>query len=241
MRFGSSPGRVLDDLSLTVAEGQFVAVVGASGVGKSTLLNVVSGLVPASSGEVTVFGRPPRAGRADVGYMFARDALLPWRTALRNVELGPELRGSPAPARHMLELVAQGPAADQYPSQLSSGMRQRVALARTLAAGPDLLLMDEPFAALDALTRSSVRDLLLDIWGNEEHRRTVVFVTHDLAEALLLADRVVTLAGGGIRSDVGVPYGRPRDQRTLMARADYRALYDRLQADLKPLRNSAVR
>ncbi|MEU8820003.1 ABC transporter ATP-binding protein [Actinoplanes sp. NPDC048796] len=240
MRFpddGPAPHPVLDNLSLDVPDGQFIAIVGASGVGKSTLLNVVAGLAPVASGSATVFGRPPRAGRPDVGYMFARDALLPWRTARRNVELGPELRGDPALTRQeqalqLLDLVRLSAAAEKYPSQLSQGMRQRVALARTLAGDPDLLLMDEPFAALDALTRSSLRDMLLDIWDDGAHRKTVLFVTHDLTEALLLADRVVTLADGVIRTDVRVPYGRPRDQRTLMARADYRALYDRLHADL---------
>jgi NitT/TauT family transport system ATP-binding protein len=234
---GSPSQPVLNDFSLTVPSGQFVAIVGASGVGKSTMLNVVSGLTPVSSGDLTVFGEPPRAGRADVGHMFARDALLPWRTARRNVELGLELHGSAPSARHeralqMLDLVGLSAAADRYPSQLSQGMRQRVALARTLASDPELLLMDEPFAALDALTRASIRDMFLDIWDNEAHRKTVLFVTHDLTEALVLADRVVTIAGGGVRTDVEIPYGRPRDQRTLMARADYRALYDRLQADL---------
>ncbi len=111
-------------------------------------------------------------------------------------------------------------------------MRQRVALARTLAPDPELLLMDEPFAALDALTRSSVRDLVLDIWAGEARRKTVLFVTHDLTEALVLADRVITLADGGVRTDLEVPYGRPRDQRALPARADYQALYDRLRVDL---------
>ncbi|MGK5682574.1 ATP-binding cassette domain-containing protein [Actinoplanes sp. URMC 104] len=234
---GSPPHCVLSNLSLTVPDGQFVAIVGASGVGKSTLLDVVSGVTPATSGDVTVFGDPPRAGRADVGHLFARDALLPWRTALRNVELGLELRSGAAPARRerarrMLDLVHLSAAADRYPSQLSQGMRQRVALARTLASDPELLLMDEPFAALDALTRSSLRDMFLDIWDDAAHRKTVLFVTHDLTEALLLADRVVTLARGAVRTDVEVPYGRPRDERTLMARSDYRALYGRLRADL---------
>jgi NitT/TauT family transport system ATP-binding protein len=234
---GSPPHHVLNDLSMTIPRGQFVAIVGASGVGKSTMLDVVSGLTPTTSGDITVFDDLPRAGRADVGHMFARDALLPWRTARRNVELSLELRGSAASARHeralqMLDLVHLSSAADKYPSQLSQGMRQRVALARTLASDPELLLMDEPFAALDALTRSSIRDMFLDIWDNTAHRKTVLFVTHDLTEALVLADRVVTLTPGGVRTDVEVPYGRPRDQRALMARADYRALYDRLRADL---------
>jgi NitT/TauT family transport system ATP-binding protein len=234
---GSPPHRVLRDLSMIIPRGQFVAIVGASGVGKSTMLDVVSGLTPITSGDITVFGDSPHAGRADIGHMFARDALLPWRTARRNVELSLELRGDAASDRHervlqMLELVHLSAAADKYPSQLSQGMRQRVALARTLASDPELLLMDEPFAALDALTRSSIRDMFLDIWDNQAHRKTVLFVTHDLTEALVLADRVVTLGSGGVRADVEVPYGRPRDQRALMARADYRALYDDLRADL---------
>jgi NitT/TauT family transport system ATP-binding protein len=234
VRFGSSPLPVLNDLSLAVPRGQFVAVVGASGVGKTTILNAVSGLVPAESGDIRVFGRPPRAGRPDVGYMFARDALLPWRTAFRNVELGLEFQGRVAHDRtlRMLELVRLSAAAGKYPSELSQGMRQRVALARTLAGDPEVLLMDEPFAALDALTRSSIRDMFLDIWDNQTHRKTVLFVTHDLTEALVLADRVVTIAGGCVRTDAMVPYGRPRDPMVLAARADYRALYDQLHADL---------
>jgi NitT/TauT family transport system ATP-binding protein len=234
VRYGA---RVLDDLSIDIPRGQFVAIVGASGVGKTTILNVVSGLVPAESGDVTVFGSSPRVGRADIGYMFARDALLPWRTARRNVELGLELQGGDARVRHdraleMLDLVRLSSASGKYPSQLSQGMRQRVALARTLACRPELLLMDEPFAALDAITRSSIRDTFLDIWDNEVHRKTVVFVTHDLNEALVLADRVITIADGRVRTDAEVPYSRPRDPRALMAQADYRALYDRLHADL---------
>ncbi|MFF0378498.1 ATP-binding cassette domain-containing protein [Actinoplanes missouriensis] len=230
--------RVLSDISLSIPRGQFVAIVGASGSGKSTLLNAVSGLVPVASGRLGVFGEPARAGRADVGHMFARDALLPWRTARRNVELGLEFRGRATPVRRehalrMLDLVRLPAAADRYPSQLSHGMRQRVALARTLASDPELLLMDEPFAALDALTRSSIRDMFLDIWDTRAHRKTVLFVTHDLTEALVLADRVVTLTRDGVRTDVAVPYGRPRDERELMARSDYRDLYERLRNDLK--------
>ena len=137
---GTPPHTVLGNFSLTIPSGQFVAIVGASGVGKSTMLDVVSGLTPITSGDISVFGGPPRAGQAGVGHMFARDALLPWRTARRNVELSLELRGS-APARHeralkMLDLVGLSAAADKYPAQLSHGMRQRVALARTLAADP---------------------------------------------------------------------------------------------------------
>jgi ABC-type nitrate/sulfonate/bicarbonate transport system ATPase subunit/ABC-type nitrate/sulfonate/bicarbonate transport system permease component len=223
----------LSDVSIDIPGGQLVAIVGASGVGKTTILNAVSGLISITSGDITVFGDAPRAGRADVGYMFARDALLPWRTALRNVELGLEFQGYDAHtrrerAREMLDLVQLSAAAGKFPSELSQGMRQRVALARTLAGRPKLLLMDEPFAALDAITRASIRDTFLDI----RHNETVFFVTHDLTEALVVADRVLTIGGGRVRIDAEVPFSRPRDPRALMGRADFRALYDRLHADL---------
>jgi NitT/TauT family transport system ATP-binding protein len=229
--------RVVSNLSLEIPRGQFVALIGANGCGKTTILNLVSGLVRPTVGDVTVEGEPPRVGRADVGYMFARDALLPWRTALQNVELGLELRGLERRARReraaaILERLRLAAAVNKYPAELSQGMRQRVALARTWATDPELLLMDEPFAALDAHTRSSVRDQFLDIWDNELQRKTVLFVTHDLTEALLLADRIVTIAHGTIRSDVAVPYGRPRDQRELIMRSEYGNLYDALQRDL---------
>jgi NitT/TauT family transport system ATP-binding protein len=234
---GSPPNRVLADLSLDVPTGQLLAIIGASGCGKTTMLNLVSGLVTPTGGEVTVLGEAPRVGRADIGFMFARDALLPWRTARQNVELGLELQRQSRLTRHqqalqLLDLVHLSSAVDRYPGQLSQGMRQRVALARTWATDPELLLLDEPFAALDALTRTSVRDVFLDIWDNELHRKTVLFVTHDLTEALMLADRVITIARGSVQSDVEVPYGRPRDQRELMARTDYQALFDTLRQDL---------
>jgi NitT/TauT family transport system ATP-binding protein len=234
---GSPPNRVLADLSLDVPTGQLLAIIGASGCGKTTMLNLVSGLVTPTGGEITVLGEAPRVGRAGIGYMFARDALLPWRTARQNVELGPELHRHSRLTRHhqalqLLDLVHLSSAVDRYPAQLSQGMRQRVALARTWATDPELLLLDEPFAALDALTRTSVRDGFLDIWDNELYRKTVLFVTHDLTEALMLADRVITIAHGSVQTDVQVPYARPRDQRELMARTDYQALFDMLQQDL---------
>jgi NitT/TauT family transport system ATP-binding protein len=235
---GPVPHRVLVDLTIDIRPGEFVAVIGASGSGKTTLLNLVSGLVPLSSGGISVFGQPPRAGRADVGYMFARDALLPWRTARQNVELGLELRrwrrrDRSERALHHLDRVGLSAAVDKYPGELSQGMRQRVALARTWATNPDLLLMDEPFASLDALTRTSVREGFLKIWDNELHRKTVLFVTHDLAEALVLADRVITIAHGRVQRDIPVPYGRPRNPRAIATRRDYQALYDLLQDDLR--------
>jgi NitT/TauT family transport system ATP-binding protein len=233
----STRRRVLSNLSLDVPRGQFLAIIGASGCGKTTLLNMVSGLVAPTTGEVTVFDQPARVGRADVAYMFARDALLPWRTARRNVELALELHGNPRSARReraadLLDRVHMSSGADRYPAELSQGMRQRVALARTWATGPELLLMDEPFAALDALTRASVRDTFLGIWNEGAQRKTVLFVTHDLTEALLLADRVVMVTQTGIGIDVCVPFGRPRDLKELMAHTDYRDVYDTLERAL---------
>lgn len=235
---GLARRRVLDGLTLEVPTGQFVAVVGASGCGKTTILNMISGLLEADFGRVEVFGAPTRVGRTDVGYMFARDGLLPWRTARRNVELGLEMRGlgrraRRATASQLLNLVYLPSASEKYPGELSQGMRQRVALARTWATNPDLLLMDEPFAALDAQTRGSVRDRFLEIWDGDVNRKTVVFVTHDLIEALVLADRIVVIARGGVASDVRVPFARPRDQREILARPDSREIYDALVAELE--------
>lgn len=236
---GGSPLTVLSRLSLEVPRGQLLAIVGASGSGKTTLLNLVAGLIKPNSGEIVVLDKSPRVGRPEVGYMFARDSLLPWRTARQNVELALELRGLRRTPRRqraaeLLDRVHLSPAADKYPAQLSHGMRQRVALARTWATGPELLLMDEPFASLDALTRMSVRDSFLRIWDDGLKRKTVLFVTHDLTEALVLADRVVLIAGGGIQMDVPLPYRRPRVLRDIMLLQDYYELYDALERALKP-------
>lgn len=207
--------QVLKDISLEVPVGQFIAVVGRSGGGKTTVLNAVAGLVPASGGSLKVLGKEPSLARSHLGFMPARDALLPWRTALRNVEYGLELRGVPrkerrATAQAYLEMVGLGHAASRWPWQLSQGMRQRVALARAWALEPDLLLMDEPFAALDAQTRESVREEFLKLLGAGP-RRTVVFVTHDLEEAVILADRVVVLGAGTIIEDITLPQPKDRD------------------------------
>jgi NitT/TauT family transport system ATP-binding protein len=233
---GEAQRPVLSDFSLDAADGEFIALIGPSGCGKTTILNFVAGLVKPTSGSVALFGTPPRTGRSDVGYMFARDALMPWRTARHNVELGLELRKFPKHERRaraiaLLEQVHLGPAADKYPAELSQGMRQRVALARTWAANPRLLLMDEPFAALDAQTRASVRDGFLEIW-DEAQRKTVLFVTHDISEALLLADRVVTIGHGALLTDVRVPFERPRSQAELLKLPEYQDLYDKLHRDL---------
>jgi NitT/TauT family transport system ATP-binding protein len=210
----------LDDINLEIPEGQFVALVGASGCGKTTLLNMIAGLVEPSEGTIVVGGKQPAVPNMDVGYMFARDALMPWRTAQRNVELPLETRGQPrkerqSRAREMLDMVGLKGRERQFRLQLSQGMRQRVALARTLAPNPSLLLMDEPFAALDARTKLTMQAEFLRIW--EEHhgsagKKTVVFVTHDLQEAVLLADRVIVMLPhpGRIAEDRIIDLPRPR-------------------------------
>jgi NitT/TauT family transport system ATP-binding protein len=221
---GSSRDLVaLQDIHLDIPAGQFVALVGASGCGKTTLLNMMAGLIQPSGGTITVGGRRPSLPNPDIGYMFARDALLPWRTAQRNVELPLETRRvsrseRAAKAREMLDMVGLKGRERQFRLQLSQGMRQRVALARTLASDPSLLLMDEPFAALDARTKLTMQMEFLGIWERHqgsEKNKTVVFVTHDLQEAVLLADRVIVMLPnpGRIAEDRIIDLPRPRAER----------------------------
>ncbi|WIG61162.1 MAG: hypothetical protein OJF49_003910 [Ktedonobacterales bacterium] len=238
MRYRTPEGALtaLADISLTVARGEFVALVGPSGCGKSTLLAILAGLEQPSEGTVALAGDPQarRLGRA--GYMPQRDLLLPWRTALGNAIAGLEVKGV---ARGEAQQRARALFADfglagferSYPPLLSGGMRQRVAFARTVLAGDDLLLLDEPFGALDALTRASLQRWLLDIWGRLS--KTCLLVTHDVDEALLLADRVYLLSArpGHVRLERRVPLERPRT-REMLARADLLALKAELLAAL---------
>lgn len=222
-RGGAEPAdrMAVTGVDLEVADGEFVALVGASGCGKTTLLNMAAGLVHPSTGTVTVAGREPRCPDSAIGYMFARDALLPWRTAEQNVSLTLEAQGwsrrrRRERAREMLDWVGLGQHADLYRLQLSQGMRQRVSLARTLAPDPTILLMDEPFAALDARTKLHMQQQFLEIWEGvaaaEDRRRSVLFVTHDLQEAVLLADRVVVMqpSPGRIAHQRTIDLPRPR-------------------------------
>lgn len=220
--------RVLDNFSLRCAPGEFVVLIGRSGCGKTTVLNLLAGLLDADAGVIEIFGKPPRKARAELGYMFARDALLPFRTAQSNVELGLEVRGVSAAERRstasaILDQLGLTQAQHLYPWQLSQGMRQRVALGRTWALAPRLVLMDEPFAALDAQTRESVRSQFLQMW--ERERSSVIFVTHDLNEALLMGDRVVVLGTGGkVIADVALDFGHPRDPAELPFTEEFRTL-----------------
>ena len=206
--------------NLTIGRGEFVSVVGPTGCGKSTLLNVAAGLLEPSSGTVEVFG--VRLMAADgvnrrAGYMFQADALLPWRTGIGNVVAGLEFRGVPAAqamaqGEEWLRRVGLAGFGDRYPHQMSGGMRKRLALAQTLILTPDILLMDEPFSALDVQTRQLMENELLALWA--EDRKSVLFITHDLEEAIALSDRVVVLsAGPGTRpiGDFKVDLPRPRD------------------------------
>ena len=205
------------NITLHISPGEFVSIVGPSGCGKTTLLNYGAGLLPphVCKGKFLVSGKPPQAGNRDIAYMLARDALSPWRTALGNAELGCEIRGVPKDERRrraadLLAKVGLAGFEDVYPKALSHGMRQRVALARTFAMDAPILLMDEPFGALDAQTRLSMQALLLSLW--DRRRSTVLFVTHDVDEALILADvvYVMSAAPGRIIRRIDVDTPRPR-------------------------------
>ncbi len=206
----------LDDVSLHVADGEFIAIVGPSGCGKSSLLRLVSGLLAASSGQIRVGGKTVQGVHPSIGFLFQSDALLPWKTALENVAIGAVLGGRGQDeardrARVLLQEIGLGGALDKYPSELSGGMRKRVALSRTMAYEPDVFLFDEPFSALDAQTRIHVGNRFLRILENL--KQTVIFVTHDIDEAIALADRVVvmTAAPGRIAAEFRIDLPRPRD------------------------------
>ncbi len=211
---GNAVTQALDHVSFDVGAGEFVAIVGASGCGKSTLLKVVAGLLRSSRGTVVMSG--PEAQRTRVGFVFQSDALLPWRSALQNVELAIQLGGqsgikSRERATELMNDLGLGDSCDKYPNQLSGGMRKRVALARALAYEPAVLLMDEPFGALDAQTRIHVGNFFLRLL--DAMKQTVIFVTHDIDEAVALADRVVVLTSrpGRVAAIFDIPLPRPRD------------------------------
>ncbi|HEX6499526.1 MAG TPA: ABC transporter ATP-binding protein [Micromonosporaceae bacterium] len=218
-RFRSAGGGVhtaVRDLTMTVGPGEFVAVVGPTGCGKSTTLSLVSGLEPASAGDVLVRGEPVRGIPDRVGYMFQSDAVLPWRSVLDNVAAGPRYRGASwsdarETAGEWVRRVGLAGFEKYYPHQLSGGMRKRVALAQTLVNQPEILLMDEPFSALDVQTRALMQDELLRLWAGTG--AAVVFVTHDLEEAVALADRVIvmTASPATVKASFDVPLPRPRD------------------------------
>ncbi len=203
------------DVTLSVGAGEFVSVVGPTGCGKSTLLNVAAGLLAPSSGTVTVFGQALAGINTRAGYMFQAESLMPWRTALANVMAGLEFRGvadAKARAEEWLRRVGLGGFGDRYPHQLSGGMRKRTSLAQTLALDPDIILMDEPFSALDIQTRQLMENEVLALWAAK--KKAVLFITHDLDEAIAMSDRVVVLSAGPASRPIGefvVDLERPRD------------------------------
>jgi len=216
-RAGNTQYSAVEQVNLAIAEGEFVAVVGPTGCGKSTLLNVAAGLLAPTRGSVAVFGETLRGLNARAGYLFQNEALMPWRTALQNVTAGLEfhdVRAAQARSRaaDWLKRVGLGAHAHKYPHELSGGMRKRVALAQTLILDPKILLMDEPFSALDVQTRSLMENELLQLWAQD--RKSVVFVTHDLEEAIALSDRVVVMSSGPASRLIGefaIDLPRPRD------------------------------
>ena len=203
------------DINLTVGAGEFVAVVGPTGCGKSTLLNVAAGLLAPSTGSVKVFGEPLSGINARAGYMFQAESLMPWRTAAQNVMAGLEFRSvsdAAAQAQDWLKRVGLGGFGDRYPHQLSGGMRKRVSLAQTLVLDPDIILMDEPFSALDIQTRQLMENEVLALWAAK--KKAVLFITHDLDEAIALSDRVLVMSAGPGSHPIGefvIDLARPRD------------------------------
>ena len=242
-RFTGRSGEVLalEDIWLDVQDGEFLVLVGPSGCGKSTLLNVIAGLDPADAGRVLEDGRPVSGPGRDRSVVFQDGALFPWLTAQKNVEFGLKQMRIPARERaekasYFLNLVHLSRFRDSFPHELSGGMRQRVAIARALAPDPEVLLMDEPFAALDAQTREDLHGQLTELW--ERTGKTIVFVTHNVREAVTLGDRVVVLSArpGRVRAVIPVPLARPR----FLDDVDVARLAHQLSSTLKAGRNAPV-
>jgi NitT/TauT family transport system ATP-binding protein len=231
--------------SLDVAPGEFVSLIGPSGCGKTTLLNIVAGIVAVQQGSILLGNIEPKLGRSDVAYMFASDCLLPWRTAIENVEFGMELRGFDAAertknAKGLLREAGLAGFESAYTRQLSKGMRQRVALARTFGVPCDFLLMDEPFGALDPQTKLVLQQQLLTLL--EKHPgRGVLFVTHDLGEAIIMSDRVVVMSRrpARIKANIRIDLPRPRNATELLKSPEYHRLYAELWGELGAEINSS--
>jgi NitT/TauT family transport system ATP-binding protein len=236
----------LSDISMVVEEGQFIAIVGPSGCGKSTLLYVVGGFVAPTTGRVCVVGKPVTGPGPDRGPVFQEFALFPWKTVLGNVSYGLLQRGvakqeALARARALIELVHLTGYEHFYPKELSGGMKQRVAIARTLAYGPRILLMDEPFGALDALTRNRLQNELLEIW--ERDRKTVMFVTHSVDEAVFLSDRVFIMSRspGRIKCVIDIALPRPRRRIELLVDRRYQDYVVSIEREMDdPVEDAAI-
>lgn len=232
---GSGQFTAVDNVSFDVRQGEFVALLGPSGCGKSTILNMVAGLLPRSGGRILIDDDEVEPGRVNrkVGYVFQRDTLFPWRTVEQNIGYGLEIAGVAKAERaervaKALDRAGLSGFAQTFPRMLSGGMRQRVALMRTLILEPEILLMDEPFGALDTHTKLEMHKTLLEIW--ERERQTVLFVTHDLGEALTLASRIILLSArpGRLKEDFDVAIPRPRDPVGLRETAEFGRLYSHI-------------
>ena len=228
----------LRDLNLRVQPGEFCAVVGPTGCGKSTTLGLISGLEPPSAGEVRVFGEPVNGIGSGIGWMFQTDAIFPWKSVLDNVAAGPRFRGTPRSeahtrAREWITRVGLAGFEHHYPHQLSGGMRKRVALAQTLINNPRILLMDEPFSALDVQTRTLMENELLALWAASG--ASVVFVTHDLEEAIAMADRVIVLTAGPatVKGSYAVDLARPRNVAEIRFDPRFNEIYQTIWNDLR--------
>jgi len=227
------------EVSLTVGAGEFVSVVGPTGCGKSTLLNLAAGLLAPSTGSVSVFGQPLLGINPRAGYMFQAESLMPWRTALANVMAGLEFRGVPAAqaraqADDWLKRVGLGGFGDRYPHQMSGGMRKRASLAQVLALDPDIILMDEPFSALDVQTRQLMENEVLALW--QQKKKAVLFITHDLDEAIAMSDRVVVMSAGPASRPIGefnITLERPRDVAEVRTTPAFIALHNAIWAVLR--------
>lgn len=219
--FGEGLPTPLVDVNLEIEEGQFVCVLGPSGQGKSTLLRAIAGLQEATTGYIRSFGKVVSGTSPDIGMVFQGDVIPPWLRVADNVSLGPRLRGLPESewkerVDYYLEAVGLGDRRSAWPKELSGGMRKRVAIAAVFANDPKLLLMDEPFSALDYFTKNSLHDLLLELW--EATGKTIVFVTHDVDEALKLADRIIVVSHGVVSTDLPVTFPRPRGDELRMSK-----------------------
>jgi len=215
------------DISLKVNQGEFISIVGPSGCGKTTLLNMIAGFLPISGGSITIDEKPIKGPGPARGVVFQTFALFPWKTVSENVGFGPRMRGLPKKecdqiALEFLSLVGLEHVAQKYPNELSGGMQQRVGVVRALANNPDVLLMDEPFASVDAQTRMTLQEELTKIW--QERRPTILFITHDVAESVFLADRVVVLSKGRVLEDMPIQLQRPRVWENLIEDDTFKAL-----------------
>ncbi|HEY4202767.1 MAG TPA: ABC transporter ATP-binding protein [Devosiaceae bacterium] len=229
----------MEDVSLQARVGEFVAIVGPSGCGKSTILNLLANIITPTSGEVLVRGKPAAQAASDIGYVFQQDTVLPWRKLTQNIELGLLLRRVPAADRRkrvaeLVKMTGLSGFEDSYPGELSGGMRKRAALAMALAYDPSLILMDEPFGALDAQTRIGLHEELMAL--SQGTNKTILFVTHDITEAITLADRVVVMTArpARVKSEYVIDIARPRNISEVRFDPKFEELYKNIWDDLRP-------